>query len=147
MPCEKHIEKITKLAIADKSENLVLNVNFPSGIKEFKGIKICRQAKGYWQDKYDKRISPLGKEYYWLTGSFINQDEDKESDEWALKNGYITIVPISYDMTSYKDLELLNSPIQYTGKNEFRDWLKTGLKRSIDLSEKKNKNIYDHNLW
>lgn len=107
LPCEKHIENITKLAIADKSENLVLNVNFPSGINEFKGIKICRQAKGYWQDKYDKRISPLGKEYYWLTGSFINQDEDKESDEWALKNGYITIVPISYDMTSYKDLELL----------------------------------------
>lgn len=46
-----------------------------------------------------------------------------------------------------KDLELLNSPIQYSGKNEFRDWLKKGLKRSIDLSEKKDKNIYDHNLW
>ena len=46
-----------------------------------------------------------------------------------------------------KDLELLNSPIQYSGKNEFRDWLKKGLKKSIDLSEKKDKNIYDHNLW
>ena len=47
---------------------------------------------------------PLGKEYYWLTGSFINQDKDKESDEWALKNGYVSVVPISYDVTSHDDL-------------------------------------------
>ena len=61
----KHIEKITKLAIADKSENL-MKCNFPLELMNSRD-KICRQAKGYWQDKYDKRISPLGKEYYWLT--------------------------------------------------------------------------------
>ena len=44
-------------------------------------------------------------QYYWLTGSFINQDNDKETDEWALDNGFVSVVPISYDMTSYADLE------------------------------------------
>ena len=104
-PCESIIEKICLSVLNQRKENLILNVNFPSKTKKFKGIKVCRQAKGYWEDTYDKRISPLGKEYYWLTGSFINQDNDKETDEWALDNGFVSVVPISYDMTSYADLE------------------------------------------
>ena len=84
-PCKDYIEKISHNVLNQKKSNLILNVNFPSKIKQFKGIKICRQAKGYWQDTYDKRTSPLGKEYYWLTGSFINQDNSEETDEWALE--------------------------------------------------------------
>ena len=45
------------------------------------------------------------------------------------------------------DLELLNSPIQYSGKKEFKNWLKKGLERSGQLFDKKNKSIYNHNLW
>ena len=88
---------------------LILNVNFPSNLKEFKGIKVCRQAKGYWEDTYDKRISPLGKEYYWLTGNFVNQENSEETDEWALSKGYVSVVPISYDMTSYEDLKKIKN--------------------------------------
>ena len=106
-PCKEYIEKISHNVLNQKKSNLILNVNFPSKIKQFKGIKICRQAKGYWQDTYDKRTSPLGKEYYWLTGSFINQDNSEETDEWALEKGYVSVVPISYDMTSYDDLDEL----------------------------------------
>tara|TARA_B100000575_G_scaffold291006_1_gene295890 strand:- start:1038 stop:1802 length:765 start_codon:yes stop_codon:yes gene_type:complete len=104
-PCEKYIKKICLNVLKQKKSNLILNVNFPSKTDKFKGIKICRQAKGYWQDTYEKRISPLGKEYYWLTGTFINQDHSKETDEWALNEGYISVVPVSYDMTSFEDLE------------------------------------------
>ena len=102
---ENYIEKICLNVLNQSKQNLILNVNFPSKVKTFKGIKICRQAKGYWKDNYDKRISPLGKEYYWLTGSFINQDKSEETDEWALDHGFVSVVPISYDMTSYSDLE------------------------------------------
>ena len=45
------------------------------------------------------------------------------------------------------DLELLNLPIQYSGKKEFKNWLKKGLERSGQLLDKKNKNIYNYNLW
>ena len=108
-PCEKHIEKICLNMLKQKKSNLILNVNFPSNLKEFKGIKVCRQAKGYWEDTYDKRISPLGKEYYWLTGNFVNQENSEETDEWALSKGYVSVVPISYDMTSYEDLKKIKN--------------------------------------
>ena len=104
-PCENVIERISLNVLNQSKKNLILNVNFPSKIEKFKGIKLCKQARGYWEDTYDKRISPLGKEYYWLTGSFINQDYNEETDEWALDNGYVSVVPISFDMTSYSDLE------------------------------------------
>ncbi len=109
--CEEYVKKICLYVLNNKSK-LILNVNFPSKIKHYKGVKVCRQAKGYWQDNYDKRISPLGKEYYWLSGNFINQDDSEETDEWALENGYVSVVPINYDMTSYEDLvELKNSKL------------------------------------
>jgi len=108
-PCEEYITKICKNVLRQKKQDLILNVNFPSNTKQFKGIKVCRQAKGYWQDTYDKRISPLGKEYYWLTGEFINKDSNKETDEWALSQGYVSLVPVSFDMTAYDDLDDLKN--------------------------------------
>tara|TARA_B100000900_G_scaffold257194_1_gene219210 strand:- start:1560 stop:2324 length:765 start_codon:yes stop_codon:yes gene_type:complete len=108
-PCEEYITKICKNVLSQKKQDLILNVNFPSNTKQFKGIKVCRQAKGYWQDTYDKRISPLGKEYYWLTGEFINKDSNKETDEWALSQGYVSLVPVSFDMTAYDDLDDLKN--------------------------------------
>jgi len=107
--CKEYIRKISLKLLKEKKENLILNVNFPSNTKKFKGVKVCRQAKGYWEDTYDKRISPLGKEYYWLTGNFVNQEDSKETDEWALSQGYVSVVPISFDMTSHKDIDKLKN--------------------------------------
>ena len=107
--CKEYIRKISLNLLKEKKENLILNVNFPSNTKKFKGVKVCRQAKGYWEDTYDKRISPLGKEYYWLTGNFVNQEDSKETDEWALSQGYVSVVPISFDMTSHKDIDKLKN--------------------------------------
>ena len=107
--CKDYIRKISLNLLKEKKENLILNVNFPSNTKKFKGIKICRQAKGYWEDTYDKRVSPLGKEYYWLTGNFVNQEDSKETDEWALSQGYVSLVPVSFDMTSHQDIDKLKN--------------------------------------
>ena len=107
--CKDYIRKISLNLLKEKKENLILNVNFPSNTKKFKGIKVCRQAKGYWEDTYDKRVSPLGKEYYWLTGNFVNQEDSKETDEWALSQGYVSVVPISFDMTSHQHIDKLKN--------------------------------------
>ena len=107
--CKDYIRKISLNLLKEKKENLILNVNFPSNTKKFKGIKVCRQAKGYWEDTYDKRVSPLGKEYYWLTGNFVKQEDSKETDEWALSQGYVSLVPISFDMTSHQDIDKLKN--------------------------------------
>lgn len=89
---------------------VVLNVNIPKLEKSaIKGIKICRQAKANWVEEFDKRISPQGKEYYWLTGKFVNLDSGEDTDEWALANNYVSVVPVQFDLTAYHSIQKLNT--------------------------------------
>lgn len=91
-------------------KDVVLNVNFPNLPKEqLKGIKICRQAKANWQEEFDKRKTPQGKDYYWLTGKFVNLDDGEDTDEWALENGYVSVVPVQFDLTAYHAIQQLNT--------------------------------------
>lgn len=108
---KKYLIGITKKALEEGiPKGNALNINFPKlKEKEIKGIKICRQANAYWVEKFDKRSNPQGKEYYWLTGEFINEDKGEDSDEWALENGYISIVPVKFDMTDHENIELLKN--------------------------------------
>ena len=108
---KEHIIKITKKALKEGiPKGNALNVNFPKLKKEeIKGIKVCRQANAYWIEKFDKRTNPQGREYYWLTGEFINKDKGSDSDEWALENGYISIVPIKFDMTDHDNISKLRN--------------------------------------
>jgi len=92
------------------SEGTVLNVNIPNlPEKEIKGIKICRQANGYWKEDFDKRTSPFGKEYYWLSGTFVCRDKGEDTDVWALDNGYVSVVPVQFDMTAHHMIQKLNT--------------------------------------
>lgn len=105
------VKKIT-LEVLEKKlpKDVVLNVNLPKLKRdEIKGIKICRQAKALWVEKFDKRTSPFGKEYYWLTGDFVNEDKGEDTDEWALANGYISIVPVQFDLTAHHATQQLNT--------------------------------------
>ncbi|MFW5944017.1 MAG: 5'/3'-nucleotidase SurE [Bacteroidota bacterium] len=86
-----------------------LNVNIPAipGDK-IKGIKLCRQAKGVWREEFEKRLDPRSGEYFWLTGYFENHENGAvDTDEWALDNGYISVVPIKVDFTDYEAMESL----------------------------------------
>ncbi len=105
------VKKIT-LEVLDKKlpKDVVLNVNLPKLKRdEIKGIKVCRQAKALWVEKFDKRTSPFGKEYYWLTGDFVNEDKGEDTDEWALANGYISVVPVQFDLTAHHATQQLNT--------------------------------------
>ena len=88
----------------------VLNVNIPD-IKEeeIKGYKICRQANAKWVEEFDERQDPSGKKYFWLTGKFVNSDHGEDTDEWALKNGYVSVVPVMYDLTDHQLIRQLNT--------------------------------------
>lgn len=77
--------------------------------KTIRGIKICRQARANWEEEFDKRTNPMGREYYWLTGKFVNMDGGKDTDEWALENNYISVVPVQFDLTAHHAIQQLNS--------------------------------------
>jgi 5'-nucleotidase len=90
-------------------KGVALNVNFPSKRNEaLKGIKICRQTRAKWQEVFDRRLDPAGREYFWLTGSFVLQDKGEDIDEWAIENNYTAVVPVSFDLTAYHAIGVLN---------------------------------------
>lgn len=98
---------------ANKIVNMVLdanpkghtcwNVNIPDlPLSEIKGAKVVRQNRGYWLEEFYERKDPRGREYYWLTGNFVNTEpEATDTDIAALEAGYVSIVPIQVDMTAY----------------------------------------------
>jgi 5'-nucleotidase len=89
---------------------VVLNVNIPDiPEKEIKGIKICRQAKANWVEEFDKRKNPQGRDYFWLTGKFVNLDHGEDTDEWALEHGYVSVVPVQFDLTAHHCIQNLNT--------------------------------------
>jgi len=104
--------KITKVFL-EKGISLgtCLNVNIPDiPIDEVNGIKICRQNMGYWHKEFEERTDPRGRPYYWLTGEFLNAEpEATDTDEWALNNNYVSVVPTQIDLTAYHCLENLKS--------------------------------------
>ena len=107
-PLKKHIRIITKNVLENSlPDGVVLNVNFPKG--SIKGVKVCRQAKSNWIEEFDKRTSPQGKEYYWLTGEFVNLDKGQDTDLYALENNYATIVPVQFDLTAHHFMQNLNT--------------------------------------
>lgn len=88
-----------------------LNVNFPSGA-EIKGLKVCRQADGVWAEEFEKRVDPHGGTYYWLTGYFKDHEpESEETDEWAIKNGFASVVPCKIDITDYQLMDELKKQL------------------------------------
>ena len=63
---KEHIEKIVNNALDSGIPNsIALNVNIPAvSSEEIKGIKICRQANAIWEETFDKRHDPYGREYF-----------------------------------------------------------------------------------
>jgi 5'-nucleotidase len=102
--CSKYIRIVMKNLISNGLPiGICLNVNIPA-VKEseIRGIKICRQSKGNWKEEFEKRKDPMGKTYYWLTGKYFNHEpESTDTDEWALANNYVSLVPVSVDMTAH----------------------------------------------
>ena len=91
-------------------EGTVLNVNIPkTDGAPVKGIKVCRQARANWKEKFDKRVSPSGKEYYWLTGDFVLLDQGEDTDIAALEAGYVSVVPTQFDLTAHHSMTNINS--------------------------------------
>ena len=82
-----------------------LNVNFPEHAP-YEGIKVCRQTVGKWDNEWVRYRHPAGKEYFWLTGEFVNHEPDEEeTDQWALNHGYVAVTPTRIDVTDYDLLE------------------------------------------
>ncbi len=83
-------------------KGVLLNVNIPAIPRDqIKGVRLCRQADAKWVEEFIERSDPRGRKYYWLTGQFANYDEGHDADETALKEGFVSVVPVGFDFTAY----------------------------------------------
>ncbi|WMJ75091.1 5'/3'-nucleotidase SurE [Cytophagaceae bacterium ABcell3] len=107
--CREHIHKIIAQVLKTKiPRGVALNVNIPKKGKKIKGIRVCRQANAKWQEDFDERKDPHGRTYYWMTGSFSSFDKGEDTDEHALAENYISVVPCAFDLTAHHAVTILN---------------------------------------
>ena len=101
--CVPYIRDIIERALRnpDALKDVCLNVNFPHDIDRFKGVKITTTARGHWENEYDHRIDPHGRDYYWLQGRYVSDNpDDHTTDFYWLRQGWITVTPCQVDQTA-----------------------------------------------
>jgi 5'-nucleotidase len=107
---EKHAPAIIKTLLKKPwAKNTLMNLNFPNVVSaKVKGIKVCSQGKRIVNIQLAERKDPKGRPYYWLGGERDHTPEAKNVDVDFLQKGYITITPLSMDLTDYKTLATLD---------------------------------------
>jgi 5'-nucleotidase len=108
---EQWIEHLTREALKHGiPQGTALNINIPrNSDTPIAGARVCRQARAKWQEDFDLRHDPHRRPYYWLIGEFVNLDKGTDTDEWALANNFISIVPCQFDLTAQHALPEMNS--------------------------------------
>lgn len=105
-PIVKHVLK------TGLPKGICLNVNFPA-VPPFKGVKVTRMTFGSWEKEVYKNRHPRGYDYYWMVGSYRNDEPDAEdTDQWALNHGYVAITPTTMDVTAYDFMEAMKRDVE-----------------------------------
>lgn len=104
-----------KLALFTVKNNhtreITLNVNIPA-IPEHKirGVAITEQGTARLVENFEKRIDPRKNIYYWLAGeTFLPEMEKGNSDATALREGFVSVTPIHYDLTRHESIDYLKT--------------------------------------
>lgn len=105
--------ELTKKFLTPERDCLALNVNIPSvPANQIKGIKVVRQCTNPFKEKFEKRLDPRGNIYYWQCSSDIDWTRVRDTDIYWLKQGFITITPIKFDLTNNQCLEKVHNIFQ-----------------------------------
>lgn len=107
--CKPFVRLIAEKVLANGlPDGVCLNVNIPAvNGYEIKGVKVCRQGRSRWIEEFDTRTDPHKRDYHWLTGYFEKLEENEDTDQWALENNYVSVVPVHYDLTAHYALTTL----------------------------------------
>ena len=114
-PLAPYVKNITERVLREGlPKGVCLNVNFPvlgeegCAMTDYAGVRICRMAFGTWGNEVTKCHHPRGFDYWWMVGSYSNDEpEAEDTDNWALRHGYVAITPTRMDVTAYEAMEQL----------------------------------------
>ncbi|MCF8010066.1 MAG: 5'/3'-nucleotidase SurE [Clostridiales bacterium] len=109
----KHIQKIIQ-EISNKKlpSDCLCNVNIPN-ISTIRGTKITTLCRRKYENVFHKRLDPRGQPYYWMGGEpkdeELSNNSDFITDACAVKENYISITPVHFDLTDYNSIKLFST--------------------------------------
>ena len=126
-PLRPYVVAIARRVLSEGlPQGVCLNVNFPSPCQDvpspfthhpspftlhpspYKGVRICRMARGRWVNETTKCHHKRGYDYWWMVGNYVSDEpEADDTDRWALNHGYVAITPTRIDVTAYEAMEQL----------------------------------------
>ena len=96
-----------------KDVKQAINMNIPAvPFDQIKGFKFGRQGEMQYDEQYEKRTDPRGREYYWLAGGFIGDRPGDETDSAVLSEDYVALTPLKCDLTDYQQMESLKCNLE-----------------------------------
>jgi 5'-nucleotidase len=104
----KCVELFLKQVDVENDIKQVINMNIPAiSFDQIKGFKFGRQGELQYDEHYEKRTDPRGREYYWLSGGYIGNRSVEETDSNIMSEGYIALTPLHCDLTDYEQMDAL----------------------------------------
>ncbi|WP_258240287.1 5'/3'-nucleotidase SurE [Pseudidiomarina homiensis] len=92
---------VNKMADQPLRLDTILNINVPAvPYEELKGIKITRLGRRHRAETMVESSDPFGRKIYWYGPIGGHQDDGEDTDFYAVREGYVSITPISLDMTA-----------------------------------------------
>lgn len=108
------IKKLVSVLGSELPGRTLLNINMPP--RQPRGIRVTRLGHRRYVNIFDKRTDPRGRVYFWMAGEPFDLDEDDpDTDVWAIKEGFISITPVHFDLTDYKVMDQLKEMIKKMG--------------------------------
>jgi 5'-nucleotidase len=101
---------IEQILATKPAPGMLFNVNLPSlETGPVKGIRVVPQNVSPYVENFDRRVDPRGRTYFWMGNEFGCPDPHPDTDEFALREGFITISPLQFDLTQHAALEGLRT--------------------------------------
>jgi 5'-nucleotidase len=107
----KHARRVVEQIVHSKpTPGTLFNVNIPNLENgTVKGIRVVPQNVAPYVEQFVRRVDPRGRTYFWMGNDFGCPDPHPDTDEIALREGFITITPLQFDLTQHSMLEQLKS--------------------------------------
>jgi 5'-nucleotidase len=138
--------EITKKVLKEGlPKGVCLNVNFPKRCEEpMKGIRVCRQAACRWVEYFNDLVDENGERYYNLDGEFVSDDVMPDTDLWALRHNYISVVPTCFDWTAHDSIEPMREFEKISIDTRLRDCGTTRQDDTLGLEVSKSRSQKEH---
>ena len=107
----RFVARLTAEVLArNLSGKRVFNVNLPHRPwKEIRGVRTTRLGTRVYSDTLIAKTDPRGRAYYWIGGQDPVWETAEGTDIHAVREGYVSITPLSLDLTDADAMTLMGA--------------------------------------